>query len=79
LQLGRAASGTLLIVSSRRTERAQAVAAVEALRRARANLLGMVVNEVPASSSRYGTYGRDRGARPRRLTGALGSSRRASG
>ena len=76
--LGRAVSGSVLVVSSRRTERANALAAVDALRRARANLLGVVINEVPESAAPHGTYGRDLAARPRRLTGARGASRRGS-
>jgi Mrp family chromosome partitioning ATPase len=42
------ADGVVLVVDARRTRRAPAAQAVEQLRRAQANILGVVVNRVDA-------------------------------
>ena len=73
--LSRSVDGCLLVISSRRTERDKGVSAARQLRRADANLLGVLLNEVRVEQP-YSAYV-PRPGRRRRAADALGLARRA--
>jgi len=71
LLLAQATARTVLVLSSRRTQRPGARAAVRELRRARANIVGVVLNEVSEAAAGYGDYYGSTRRRRRSLAAAL--------
>lgn len=67
LLLAREVDGSLLTVSSRRTQRSRAVTAARQLRRTGTPILGAILNELPEAELDYSSYAPDLRARGRLL------------
>lgn len=65
LLLAREVDGTLLAVSSRRTEHARAATALRQLRRTGTQMVGTILNEVPEADLDYSAYAADAATRGR--------------